>query len=720
MKKMIVSWRTKMDSEQNPLLEEGLLDLGLPAIAVEQINSMFHDTPEKGKTVVGNLLKYANIFMEIARFNGNSRSAYEDNLRRAPDNLLSRLFRLVDLNRVSKLPDEEQQKISDELAQIVATARNMLGVSGDDQVYQDTMNLKKIDKFKKWIKKSAAPGGYFSKLAANKEVDSNWVTQEIFDEIDSALEVVMEQFGFTYNQALAPFLNMHPDNYKKIDAGKTLTSASEFASEELEKIEVEDQIIHKFDDGSYWYDLGTTSCDIEAERMGHCGQDSRATSLYSLRKKEAKQKESKSFVTIAYNENESLITQIKGRFNEIPPEATWPHIAWFIDNFEVQTVEETGEEAGDIEGFGEMLDYLKDNTTSGTDFGGFEKKIEDLTNELTEIKELFDRRMQHSYTQFDVEDPYEMDGRISYTYWGYLGIPISKTVLSKEQENQISATTAQSITEEMAEYFNFLNSEQDLTIKDDDTAFIFYFPFNASEGYEETPYGFAEDPYDYEVFCRSLEEQDDNVQAIGAILMKVLADHEIIEGGRFHQVVMNFENGEYDNTHPEGFKISYDEDYDTGLPESLNFEFGEVKDVELDLSSLKGKIPDYFLEPENVMKILDSRDYKILVRSQLIQEAGMEIGEVALPNSYFFGSKQKSPYVYTIEAGYQINADDGDEVAETVHNILDQGWDAEDLGDIALTAYTTLVNQLNKKDMEKQQSLDLNESILNKWKLMIK
>lgn len=724
MKNLIVSWRNKMDSEINPLLEEGLLDLGLPAIAVEQVNSMFHDTPEKGKTVVGNLLKYANVFTEIARFNSLSRGAYDDKLRRAPDNLLSNLFQVVDLNRVSKLPNEEQQKISDELAQIVATARKMLGISEGDQMsnlYQDTMNLKKIDKFKKWIKKSASPGGYFSKLAADKDTDFSWV-QGVLDEIDNALEIMIEQFGFTYNQALAPFLNMHPDNYKKIDAGKTLALASEFASEELEKIEVEDQIIHKFDDGSYWYNLETTSCDIEAERMGHCGQDSRATSLYSLRKKEAKQKESKSFVTIAYNEDESLITQIKGRFNELPPEATWPHIAWFIDNFEVQTVEETGDEAGDIVGFGEMIDYLKENTTSGTDFGGIEKKIEEMTETLTDIRDTYDRRMVHSFTEFDVEDPYDHDGAISYTYHGDLGIPIRKSILSAEQRNKISNQVAEYLTSEMAEYFLFLNSERILQIKDDDIEYIFYFAFNPSNyGYSDSPYGYSNDPDEYDTFCSNLEDRDDQAAAIGAHLMKFLADYDIIEGGRFHQVIANFEMGEYDETHPAGFNISYDEDYETGIAETLNFEFGEKGDpVEVDLSTLKGKVPDYFLEPENVMKILGSRDYKLLVRSELVHHAGMNVGEVPLPSSYHFGVKQKSPSAYNIEAGYTLSADDGDELAEVIHTIFDQGWRGEELSQIAFDAYVTLVNEINEKDMEKQQKMDLSETVINKWKTMIK
>ena len=131
-------------------------------------------------------------------------------------------------------------------------------------------------------------------------------------------------------------------------------------------------------------------------------------------------------------------------------------------------------------------------------------------------------------------------------------------------------------------------------------------------------------------------------------------------------------------------------------------------------------MPDYFLEPENVMKILGSRDYKLLVRSELVHHAGMNVGEVPLPSSYHFGVKQKSPSAYNIEAGYTLSADDGDELAEVIHTIFDQGWRGEELSQIAFDAYVTLVNEINEKDMEKQQKMDLSETVINKWKTMIK
>ena len=342
-----------------------------------------------------------------------------------------------------------------------------------------------------------------------------------------------------------------------------------------------------------------------------------------------------------------------------------------------------------------------------------------MTEALTEIRDTYDRRMDFSYTDFEVEDPYEAEGRISYSYWGKLGIPVRKSVLSEEQEGKITGKIANWITSEMAEYFPFINDNDQLTIKDEQIEFVFYFSFNASDGYSDSAMGYGDDPDDYANFCSNLEDQDDNAGAIAAHLMNFLAQYDIIEGGKFVELISNYENGEYDDS--TGFTISYDEDYDTGLPETLTFEFGEKgEDVEVDLSSLKDKVPDYFLEPENVMKILGSRDYKLLVRSELVNQAGMNVGEVPLPSSYHFGVKQKSPSVYTIEAGYTLSSDDGDKLAEVIHTILTQGWTEEELSQIAFDAYVTMIQEINEKDREKQQKLDLSEAVLNKWKLMIR
>ena len=75
----------------------------------------------------------------------------------------------------------------------------------------------------------------------------------------------------------------------------------------------EGSIIMEFPDGYYWLDLLTTTCE-EAKAMGHCGITSKATTLLSLRRYK------QPHVTIAWDENNNMFNQIKGKENDKPVE----------------------------------------------------------------------------------------------------------------------------------------------------------------------------------------------------------------------------------------------------------------------------------------------------------------------------------------------------------------------------------------------------------------
>lgn len=64
----------------------------------------------------------------------------------------------------------------------------------------------------------------------------------------------------------------------------------------------------------YWIDLQCNTSSAEAGAMGHCGADSRATTLYSLRDIKTKEPH----VTIAYNGKNKTILQVKGKQNVRP------------------------------------------------------------------------------------------------------------------------------------------------------------------------------------------------------------------------------------------------------------------------------------------------------------------------------------------------------------------------------------------------------------------
>lgn len=82
---------------------------------------------------------------------------------------------------------------------------------------------------------------------------------------------------------LFAWLNAEATNYEMIAGEDNIDEAYNIAMADIKGSESPDQVLHQFADEYYWYDLETDNCSVEAERMGHCGGDSRGT-LMSLRK----------------------------------------------------------------------------------------------------------------------------------------------------------------------------------------------------------------------------------------------------------------------------------------------------------------------------------------------------------------------------------------------------------------------------------------------------
>ena len=214
---------------------------------------------------------------------------------------------------------------------------------------------------------------------------------------------------------LVAFLNDDPTNYELIKGEEDINKADTIATKYLENKEEPENILHTFDDGSYWYNLDVSNCDVEGARMGHCGSDSRGV-LVSLRKKQSKRRESSSYVTMTWSSYENTVYQIKGRSNDAPPEEVWGHIAWFINNMGVEKVEETGEHSNDEETIAEMIEYLA-RETSAEFHGSIEDRMEKATEYCDGIDERFwDNRdeMERSEISYSVD---EADGAMEvYVY----------------------------------------------------------------------------------------------------------------------------------------------------------------------------------------------------------------------------------------------------------------------------------------------------------------
>ena len=386
------------------VLTEGLRDIGLPEFVIDYLEDAMDNASEKAKMYIANNWKKSygrmsgaytpdNLKYEVVTFlmddmfrdyvisnQPNQRERLDPVARVAPP------FSTNDPTRKREAYDEERMEQNKMVAFVIVNIRNALGKQ------QGTWR-KAFMKAVKALSKAGLPS---EKVESFKEYLRSFANTN---------------FHYWMNQysELVDFLNDDPTNYELIKDEDDINTAYNTAVEYLENKEDPEYIMHEFDDGSYWYNLNVSSCDVEASRMGHCGSDSRGV-LVSLRKRKGERRESSSYVTMTWSEYENILYQIKGRQNDAPPEETWDHIAWFINNYGIESVEETGEHSNDLEGFEEMNEYLASQTNASF-HGSIEERIENAENYCNNVDERFyDERdellqaeISHSIEEMDNE-----------------------------------------------------------------------------------------------------------------------------------------------------------------------------------------------------------------------------------------------------------------------------------------------------------------------------
>ena len=342
------------------VLTEGIRDIGLPEFVIDRIEEAMPNASEKAKMYIGNNWKKSVGSMRGAFTPNNLKYVLvtkliddygdyvqlEDPTKRMADPV-ARTVEPFDINKGTNAPrvayDDERIKQSEQVSFVLINLRNAVG--------KPMGTWRKA--FMKGIKALSKAGIPSEKVESTKEYLANFY-QDNFD-----------MWWNRYDQLIA-FLNDDPTNYELIKDQDSLREANAYAQQYFLDRENPEQVLHEFDDGSYWYDLQTSNCSIEASRMGHCG-DTPEGSLYSLRKQQSKRRDPSSYVTIAAGDN--VIYQIKGRENLAPPEETWDHIVWFVENMGIEEIRETGQHSQDEEGLREMVQYLASQTGARTTAG---------------------------------------------------------------------------------------------------------------------------------------------------------------------------------------------------------------------------------------------------------------------------------------------------------------------------------------------------------------
>jgi hypothetical protein len=364
------------------VLTEGVRDIGLPENIVDIIEDGMAQSPEKSKTYVGNEWKKHKL-----------NPGYLDRIQvELVDHLVKQYGDYVMIDRIRDAEkDEAEIEARTGRAAFDADADAFKPVEFNDeqkkraeQVKFVILNLKNV---------LAKPAGTWRKafMKAIKALSKVGIPSEKVEFTKEYLQTVMvgefRAFWSRYDILFA-WLNEEPTHYDLIKGEERISAAYETAQEDLNNREDPEQVIHTFDDGSYWYNLEVSSCSVEGDRMAHCGGDNRGV-LVSLRRRHQKRKASSSYVTMSWEEDSygggGTLYQIKGRANDAPPHETWDHINWFIRNMDIRSVEESGEHSSDYDGFREMNDYLqgqnRDVNFAGTiDEDAIQEAIDEVVN----------------------------------------------------------------------------------------------------------------------------------------------------------------------------------------------------------------------------------------------------------------------------------------------------------------------------------------------------
>lgn len=131
----------------------------------------------------------------------------------------------------------------------------------------------------------------------------------------------------------------------------------------------------------YWVYIPSNFCNIESSRMGHCGRTGYGNSLLSLRSIKPYGKGhtiNDSHVTIAYNVNEGLFYQTKGKKNQKPNDKYKPYIFDLIREMSIGKGIKYATFDMDFNGFGSEYDSKEDY--------GFEDMTKEQVRELYELR----------------------------------------------------------------------------------------------------------------------------------------------------------------------------------------------------------------------------------------------------------------------------------------------------------------------------------------------
>jgi hypothetical protein len=405
------------------VLTEGLRDIGLPESVVDFIENAMPESPEKTRMYAGNQWKKYEL-------NRNGTTYAQQNW----GGFMERTFK----DEIQYIEPEDRSAAGNAAYRARTMTPYYVGGVGGKPVVRKEYNDEMIEQNKRIgfvadnIRNTLTkPMGQWRKpfMKAVKALSKAGIESEKVEKVKEELAATMirEFKGWWYNyDTLFSWLNDEPTNYEMIKDEEDINEANEIALADIKGGFKPDQVVHEFEDGYYWYDLKSSNCSVEAERMNHCGTDQRGT-LMSLRKAMSPEDEeamsvsdrrrlgtSDSFITMTWNADERIIYQIKGQGNNAPDWELWDKIDWFIKNSKTTSVHETGEHSYDEDGFEEMNKHLQE-LNPDVEFEGI-LDIEGMQEAVDEIVHNHDGEYTGLHAEVQRPDDWGGDGNYAYIY----------------------------------------------------------------------------------------------------------------------------------------------------------------------------------------------------------------------------------------------------------------------------------------------------------------
>ena len=193
---------------------------------------------------------------------------------------------------------------------------------------------------------------------------------------------------------------------------------------------------------------------------------------------------------------------------------------------------------------------------------------------------------------------------------------------------------------------------------------------------------------------------DDKRDGFQATIEEFLKREGWMEGGEYLKLAMEIEDGEL---------TSYEWDLDTDGEYTESYESYASYSFEYNPEAVG-------IGYEVLVKLLQSREYKLLLRTNLLATPRVEVGtEYHLDIAHFTVAQSGQEAVVQIQ--FKITADDPDERVELFKDLVEGDMDD---GDNLAVVFNKTLAQIKAQNTSGQWGDDVNESLVKRWKSFLK